>query len=962
MPAYLSDGSRAYNQIKRIQPRDSMAQLAYYYPYTNELSPSPSSSSSSIGTKKQHKESSVNIASVSSTKGCESMTMSSSSDDNNIRRRRNGKISDPNDIKRVSDISKNRNEAIIDAWITSDLQSPIKTSGFSEGNQADLTISKVFRFLDDPKKSNKFKVNKSRRELSSGHKFLNGSLITKRIIPNEMLRANDSQNEYKSPSIVPFEFNQRTRMKRRNIGRSNRRILLRNDNYYFDPYALSELFSQSEIPGFREIFASDSYLRKFCWIVAFLFMTVLSLNDMTELITEYYEYPITVGVRLRDSARLTFPSVTVCNLNIVRYSALCGSALNSRYNLTNQIPSELRDRLCGIQVDNKNASDTDISDINNIGITTTTTTSTTTTVKPNAFSSTSGSPDSSPTESGNTVASISSANIPDTSTLILEGDRKNETDTTKQNDVDITTRPTPTRSSSPTKSNGALDLGDFPEGENFLKRPVSSKVHPKRVRKKRTIETSANGRPFASKVDRVSIGDSHLNKLSGKRPAINSNHGISPLGIRSGPAGNQAAVTVSPGFSIPITQSSLTTSSPKIVSSSTSNPSSVTEDFEYTERIERELQNNLTNWLAVMYNRDPKLTWSLGHQFEDMILRCSMRYTNCTRQRSFENSFTPTEGNCFTYRSRARRVQTSSTGSKSNVLYDEVNLAGINQGLELVLNLEKNEYIYGSSQVGALVIVHHPGLGYAASEATFIAPEYTTYIGLKMVNITRLKSPYPENCVDSWPTKFADKLIRNSTYSQQACLKICLQKTIQMHCQCQSAIMPIVELDQPSSGNVNSSTERQRIIICDTRREATRFCVQEVMSRAAERVHNCDCPPKCQVVRYDKTVSMAKWPTREDKVTFDRGKMDVNFQNLAKVIVYFQTMTCDEVEQHPVSNPAKLFSALGGIMGMYVGFSFLSVFEIFEVISRKTWHHFRVKMSNKQSRRRWSTMNTQVLG
>lgn len=415
-------------------------------------------------------------------------------------------------------------------------------------------------------------------------------------------------------------------------------------------------------------------------------------------------------------------------------------------------------------------------------------------------------------------------------------------------------------------------------------------------------------------------------------------------------------------------------------------------DFELTERQERELQENLTNWLAVMYNRDPPLTRSLGHQFDDMILRCTMKSINCTHQRSFENSFTPTEGNCFTYRSKIRRrtsqtplgsssssgLLTLSAGSarlggtsanSASSAFEEANLAGTNHGLELVLNLEKNEYISGSSQVGALVMIHHPSdLGYAASEATFVAPEFTTYIGLKMVNLTRLPAPYPEYCVDSWPGKFADTLTRNSTYSQQACLKICLQKTIQSHCQCQSAFLPIVELESNqfhTSGTVNTDPaasnssapretteppvqqqqQQQRIIICDTRKLATRQCVRDVMFRAADRVHNCECPPKCQVVRYDKTISMARWPTREDKVSFDRGKMDVNFQNLAKVIVYFQTMTCDEITQQAVFNAAKLFSALGGIMGMYVGFSFLSVFEIFEVMSRKMWHHFMVRLS-----------------
>lgn len=110
------------------------------------------------------------------------------------------------------------------------------------------------------------------------------------------------------------------------------------------------------------------------------------------------------------------------------------------------------------------------------------------------------------------------------------------------------------------------------------------------------------------------------------------------------------------------------------------------------------------------------------------------------------------------------------------------------------------------------------------------------------------------------------------------------------------------------------------------------------MFRPEDKLNYCSCPPRCQVVMYEKTVSVSKWPTREDRVTFDRGKKDINFQNVAKVVVYFQTMTCQEVTQQGAYTTAKLFSSLGGIMGMYVGFSFLSLFEIFEVIIRRIWY------------------------
>ena len=61
------------------------------------------------------------------------------------------------------------------------------------------------------------------------------------------------------------------------------------------------------------------------------------------------------------------------------------------------------------------------------------------------------------------------------------------------------------------------------------------------------------------------------------------------------------------------------------------------------------MQENLTTWLAVMANKNKNLTFSLGHQFDDMVLRCTIKSANCTHPNSFVSSFTPTEGNCYTF-------------------------------------------------------------------------------------------------------------------------------------------------------------------------------------------------------------------------------------------------------------------------------------------------------------------------
>jgi len=1008
MPALLSSANRNYNQIRRIHPQDSASKLEYYR--SSEFSSNLSASAKSSGADQDSgSDSSAKWASSGANSAYYGSTLSrmlgqrGSKTERGLAGRGAPKVGALNSLA----------------------ECPYASSTLSGSTLAEQTASEHFERpayqvqLEEPN----LRSLKSYPIQQSPNQSL-GS----RILKNKPLGGKGS---------IQVQGINQSRLKRRNLGRINRRMLVNGDQLS-NAYALSELFSQSEIPGFREIFASDSYLRKFCWIVAFLFMTILSLNDMTELITEYYEYPITVDVRLRDSARLPFPSVTVCNLNVVRFTALCNQGSGS--DLSGQIPSELRDRLCGSQLDKKsNSSDSsDLSDINNIGISqaptitspasgppqstasvppaaAATTSTSSANAQPATKPSSAGKPAPETRRPGEQAGNEQTKTKPPTTQATVTG--REQTQSNSDEAEHRATSPLVTQATAESSTQrrstagGGLDLGDFVDPSMLVMgRETPARPGGQRARGQRSIRLSdhdeSNGdtraHPFASRRSRLRVwpltgerspGEStqrphllqqqqqhrrHSSQMSGLQVAQASRPQLSP-GQQAPHATrnvNPSAVSVN-AFQNPLlnnfaTQTQTTTATPTTpmaqLSSTIFSPPALPEDFELTERQERELQENLTNWLAVMYNRDPQLTRSLGHQFDDMILRCTMKSINCTRQQSFENSFSPTEGNCFTYRSKVKRRPASSTGGGggggggSSSVYEEANLAGTNHGLELVLNLEKNEYISGSSQVGALVMIHHPSdLGYAASEATFVAPEFTTYIGLKMINITRLPAPYPEYCVDSWPAKFAESSTRNSTYSQQACLKLCLQKTIQSHCDCQSAFLPIVELEQARQGarggtatNKSSlgladaldETTEPRIIICDTRKLATRQCVREVMFRAADRVHNCECPPKCQVVRYDKTISMARWPTREDKVTFDRGKTDLNFQNLAKVIVYFQTMTCEEVSQQAVFNAAKLFSALGGIMGMYVGFSFLSVFEIFEVMSRKMWHHFKVKLSN----------------
>ena len=439
-----------------------------------------------------------------------------------------------------------------------------------------------------------------------------------------------------------------------------------------DAKTLKALFSGSNVPGLRELALSDNIARKIYWLLAFLGLGFICLSDIHSLMSEFFSYPVTVDVRLKEERKLPFPLVTFCNLNTVRFSAICNAT--QLYNIS--IPYELKIKLCGAsEKANNTEEDMDINDILN--------------------------------------------------------------DNSKK-DVVIDT-----------------DL-EIVEGENWVPGPTPAVAAPpstesispdhKAVRRKRSNRKS---RPD---LEYVPIEEKKDDKLKKKKHK--------------------------PG-------------------------EEDVEEIELTERQEKELQENLTTWLAVMANADKDLTMVLGHQLEDMLLRCTIKSNNCTDPRNFRKTFSPSEGNCYTYKSYTY------VGKKKTVMKPtEISLAGVDHGLELVLNLEANEYLPGSAQTGALILIHtSEDFATTVGEAVFVAPLRTTYIGMKKTKITRLPSPYPEHCVDDWPAAMnISEADQGLTYSQQVCLKICLQQSIDRNCKCQSATLPQLK-------NTNET-----IRFCDTRK------------------------------------------------------------------------------------------------------------------------------------------------
>ena len=82
------------------------------------------------------------------------------------------------------------------------------------------------------------------------------------------------------------------------------------------------------IPRFLD--AERSIVQRVLWLLVVFVSTVILVAQASNLIIDYAKYQTTTKVTIVTKSKLEFPSVTICNLNMLRRSKLSGkSSTNS---------------------------------------------------------------------------------------------------------------------------------------------------------------------------------------------------------------------------------------------------------------------------------------------------------------------------------------------------------------------------------------------------------------------------------------------------------------------------------------------------------------------------------------------------------------------------------------------------------------------------------------------------------
>ncbi|KAJ1145692.1 hypothetical protein NDU88_011977 [Pleurodeles waltl] len=251
-------------------------------------------------------------------------------------------------------------------------------------------------------------------------------------------------------------------------------------------------------------------------------------------------------------------------------------------------------------------------------------------------------------------------------------------------------------------------------------------------------------------------------------------------------------------------------------------------------------------------------------------------------------------------------------------------------GLHLELFIQQIEYVRDMTHAaGIRLLIHDQSqMPFPEDEGVNIPPGAETEIGMMKVHIKRLKSPYSSHCTDGENIRnfYQDKYAAG--YTREGGEGLLAKQDEELSAQRSDGLL--TEQDKDLSRQSQASPGN---------------CVELYEFKFAHDDLNCHCPLQCKEELYELTVSGSQWPSSSFIENFSKELKEIGGQvsiiandpalirdNFVKVVVYFKQLNYELIEQEPSMTEIDLISNMGGLVGLWVGFSVCTLVEFFELL------------------------------
>lgn len=332
---------------------------------------------------------------------------------------------------------------------------------------------------------------------------------------------------------------------------------------------------------------------------------------------------------------------------------------------------------------------------------------------------------------------------------------------------------------------------------------------------------------------------------------------------------------------------------------------------------------NLTDEIAIVTQAQQNLMFAVGsmtpeqkegmsHQLDEFVLKCSFNQKDCDMKKDFTLYYDNTYGNCYTF---------NHGGASSH-------RAGANYGLKILLYANVSEYLPTSEAVGFRITVHDKHIVPFPDAFGYSAPTgFMSSYGVRMKQFIRLVAPHG-HCKQGGEDD-PNFIYKGFNYSVEACHRSCAQKFIMDMCKCGDPMFPIPNITGMAACHATNMEER------DCLRNATLY-LGELYSKEKQGVPDCFCHQPCEETNYEVTYSAARWPSGSAKVMDcvpgDFLCLEKYRKNAAMIQIFYEELNYETLQETPAYTLTSVLADLGGLTGLWIGASVVSLLEIFSLV------------------------------
>ncbi|KAK4874127.1 hypothetical protein RN001_013487 [Aquatica leii] len=268
--------------------------------------------------------------------------------------------------------------------------------------------------------------------------------------------------------------------------------------------------------------------------------------------------------------------------------------------------------------------------------------------------------------------------------------------------------------------------------------------------------------------------------------------------------------------------------------------------------------------------------------------------------------------------------------------------AGQGAGLSMLLRAyEKDlDYVCRGPVQGFKLLLHHAAEVPRVSQQYFRAPlNQEIVVAIKpdmMTTSDGLKGYHPHRRQCYFPSERQLRFYK--VYTQQNCEVECLTNYTLQRCECVSYHMPHDEYTKLCGAGKTLCVHKASVSLLTSELEKN----LDGKGKETKLGHQeCDCLPACTSLTYNSENSQAdfNWPK-----VFEANK--TNFEGLtgAKmtgVTLFFKEMQFITSERNELYGPTDFLANCGGLLGLFMGFSILSIVEILYFLSLRLFCNLR---------------------